>query len=107
MPPQRLRWRAVWGDPPRRSPGDVRGCNRVAGLGVPEGVEPARASDSAPAPDLLLVETDPTRSHRATSGPCLRGHAPEDFRSVAAEPVSYTHLRAHETRHDLVCRLLL
>src|SRR5450759_1042103 len=22
------------------------------------------------------------------------------------EPVSYTHLRAHETRHDLVCRLL-
>src|SRR5665648_624064 len=22
-------------------------------------------------------------------------------------PVSYTHLRAHETRHDLVCRLLL
>ena len=26
---------------------------------------------------------------------------------VANEPVSYTHLRAHETRHDLVCRLLL
>src|SRR5450759_1277591 len=24
-----------------------------------------------------------------------------------AVPVSYTHLRAHETRHDLVCRLLL
>src|SRR5450756_2383718 len=23
-----------------------------------------------------------------------------------ARPVSYTHLRAHETRHDLVCRLL-
>src|SRR5665648_1235710 len=22
---------------------------------------------------------------------------------VAGEPVSYTHLRAHETRHDLVC----
>src|SRR5450756_2580556 len=22
------------------------------------------------------------------------------------QPVSYTHLRAHETRHDLVCRLL-
>src|SRR5450756_3041139 len=27
-----------------------------------------------------------------------------DIRSVT--PVSYTHLRAHETRHDLVCRLL-
>src|SRR5659263_315053 len=25
----------------------------------------------------------------------------------AIRPVSYTHLRAHETRHDLVCRLLL
>src|SRR5450759_5444837 len=23
------------------------------------------------------------------------------------ETVSYTHLRAHETRHDIVCRLLL
>eukprot|EP00825_Cyclidium_porcatum_P011788 TRINITY_DN16087_c0_g1_i2.p4 TRINITY_DN16087_c0_g1~~TRINITY_DN16087_c0_g1_i2.p4 ORF type:complete len:139 (-),score=21.26 TRINITY_DN16087_c0_g1_i2:3-419(-) len=27
--------------------------------------------------------------------------------AVALVPVSYTHLRAHETRHDLVCRLLL
>ena len=26
---------------------------------------------------------------------------------LPVEPVSYTHLRAHETRHDLVCRLLL
>src|SRR5450756_1634756 len=28
-----------------------------------------------------------------------------DMRRIT--PVSYTHLRAHETRHDLVCRLLL
>src|SRR5665648_1128912 len=27
--------------------------------------------------------------------------------SISNTPVSYTHLRAHETRHDLVCRLLL
>ena len=27
--------------------------------------------------------------------------------SAFIESVSYTHLRAHETRHDLVCRLLL
>src|SRR5665648_1002296 len=27
--------------------------------------------------------------------------------SSGRTPVSYTHLRAHETRHDLVCRLLL
>src|SRR5450756_2856883 len=26
--------------------------------------------------------------------------------SLQARAVSYTHLRAHETRHDLVCRLL-
>src|SRR5450756_1941664 len=26
---------------------------------------------------------------------------------VGLYPVSYTHLRAHETRHDIVCRLLL
>src|SRR5665648_1262451 len=30
------------------------------------------------------------------------------FRTLSVPaPVSYTHLRAHETRHDLVCRLLL
>src|SRR5450759_4563637 len=28
-------------------------------------------------------------------------------RRHSSGPVSYTHLRAHETRHDLVCRLLL
>ena len=32
----------------------------------------------------------------------------EQFRlSLRATPVSYTHLRAHETVLDLVCRLLL
>src|SRR5450756_3127283 len=29
-----------------------------------------------------------------------------EYEDDAAVPVSYTHLRAHETRHDLVCRLL-
>src|SRR5665648_1177424 len=29
------------------------------------------------------------------------------IRQTEYSPVSYTHLRAHETRHDLVCRLLL
>src|SRR5450756_2710355 len=27
--------------------------------------------------------------------------------AICRAAVSYTHLRAHETRHDLVCRLLL
>ncbi|CZR83229.1 hypothetical protein CDFC105_43926 [Clostridioides difficile] len=30
-----------------------------------------------------------------------------DVVSMYLKTVSYTHLRAHETRHDLVCRLLL
>src|SRR5450756_1205584 len=29
------------------------------------------------------------------------------IRTAGKDAVSYTHLRAHETRHDLVCRLLL
>src|SRR5665648_1138425 len=29
------------------------------------------------------------------------------YRGMDIRAVSYTHLRAHETRHDLVCRLLL
>eukprot|EP00825_Cyclidium_porcatum_P001990 TRINITY_DN10919_c0_g1_i1.p1 TRINITY_DN10919_c0_g1~~TRINITY_DN10919_c0_g1_i1.p1 ORF type:complete len:421 (-),score=42.19 TRINITY_DN10919_c0_g1_i1:12-1274(-) len=33
--------------------------------------------------------------------------ASEKFHGAVVDPVSYTHLRAHETRHDLVCRLLL
>src|SRR5450756_2089933 len=38
------------------------------------------------------------------------GSRPKSARLPLADrlrPVSYTHLRAHETRHDLVCRLLL
>src|SRR5450759_5404039 len=33
--------------------------------------------------------------------------APGFHHEGCLSPVSYTHLRAHETRHDLVCRLLL
>ena len=29
------------------------------------------------------------------------------FKAVSQNPVSYTHLRAHETPEHLVCRLLL
>src|SRR5665648_1169819 len=31
----------------------------------------------------------------------------KQLKPATINPVSYTHLRAHETRHDLVCRLLL
>src|SRR5665648_1297765 len=38
--------------------------------------------------------------------PSVAGLIPEEM-ARRYTPVSYTHLRAHETRHDLVCRLLL
>src|SRR5450759_638981 len=34
------------------------------------------------------------------------GSATPTVRAASSPTVSYTHLRAHETRHDLVCRLL-
>src|SRR5450756_1889787 len=40
----------------------------------------------------------------------MKQNAADDAAWAAKNPseaVSYTHLRAHETRHDLVCRLLL
>src|SRR5659263_739481 len=45
-------------------------------------------------PGFANVRTDFSRSQRRVF-------------AAAINPVSYTHLRAHETRHDLVCRLLL
>ena len=44
------------------------------------------------------IMTDPTMADATYIEPIT-------WQTVAA--VSYTHLRAHETRHDLVCRLLL
>src|SRR5450756_2900256 len=39
--------------------------------------------------------------------PGLLGPDEYDVAGAVTGAVSYTHLRAHETRHDLVCRLLL
>src|SRR5665648_237237 len=38
---------------------------------------------------------------------CCASSAKVSANAFIAAAVSYTHLRAHETRHDLVCRLLL
>src|SRR5665648_1217466 len=43
---------------------------------------------------------------RSASAGCSAGR-PTSPSTCWCSPVSYTHLRAHETRHDLVCRLLL
>src|SRR5665648_504398 len=47
-----------------------------------------------------LFESSPRRASVAVRLPGADPGRP------ALVPVSYTHLRAHETRHDLVCRLL-
>src|SRR5450756_773013 len=39
--------------------------------------------------------------------PSRGSHCRFTVRRRGVSTVSYTHLRAHETRHDLVCRLLL
>src|SRR5450756_1255853 len=46
---------------------------------------------------------------KATAGTqqYLQQHGVRAELSYKVHAVSYTHLRAHETRHDLVCRLLL
>src|SRR5450756_1415485 len=45
--------------------------------------------------------------HKAAHAGGQDVHAGPGFLPWHRESVSYTHLRAHETRHDLVCRLLL
>src|SRR5450756_1901624 len=52
----------------------------------------------------LPVSVSATMNQRAR--PNL-GSTRESISLLCALTVSYTHLRAHETRHDLVCRLLL
>src|SRR5665811_2558549 len=50
------------------------------------------------------------RCHGGSTGHGPRipaGDRPDQDRTRGSEPVSYTHLRAHETVLDLVCRLLL
>src|SRR5665648_88464 len=54
----------------------------------------------------MIVSRNKTKRHRVISRP-LQLAARKYPRRIAINPVSYTHLRAHETRHDLVCRLLL
>src|SRR5665648_594516 len=67
---------------------------------------------------VLNIRGAPWRSS-ASSSASMQKEASSVFESLqestrrlaqsmtAVRSVSYTHLRAHETRHDLVCRLLL
>src|SRR5450759_5827600 len=60
----------------------------------------ARASVPLLARALRWVGHVQTRNRGTIGGSIVHGDA-----SAEIAPVSYTHLRAHETRHDLVCRL--
>src|SRR5680860_735262 len=56
-------------------------------------------------PELTLLVSSGSIDLRCCTGGCLRGRRPEPWRaSQTARPVSYTHLRAHETDSYLVCR---
>src|SRR5450756_2195155 len=66
--------------------------------------------------DFLILLHELQQEVPAIRRPCQAGDVALEIRKATRlpavsiddiNPVSYTHLRAHETRHDLVCRLLL
>src|SRR5450756_2294268 len=56
--------------------------------------------------EILLIDLV-AREQRLVIAFILNPSIVQDQATVSPQSVSYTHLRAHETRHDLVCRLLL
>src|SRR5665648_227264 len=69
-------------------------CTQVAGTQIGGFEEVAGPYLLDATPDVLSI------GRRCVEDGC-------EFHWGPFSPVSYTHLRAHETRHDLVCRLLL
>src|SRR5450759_1197528 len=68
----------------------------------------------APNPNVVVnVTTDEVVIEQGDTRVVVPRHIHDAMQDVERNPqfrrgtVSYTHLRAHETRHDLVCRLLL
>src|SRR5450756_711992 len=81
------------------------------GFQVMEGLEEIETDGYLP---VLVITAQPGHKLRALQGGAKDFISkPFDLDEVLMrvhnmlEAVSYTHLRAHETRHDLVCRLLL
>src|SRR5450756_261348 len=74
------------------------------GIDIAGVVRTGLQAESAPDTQALVHAHDAiVMLRRGARWACL-----DTGRSIALiTPVSYTHLRAHETRHDLVCRLLL
>src|SRR5450759_171348 len=71
-------------------------------MSIPERFSPSIAAPYTQNPAALAWARN--RAALTTRPTFTRSSAPADAFETA---VSYTHLRAHETRHDLVCRLLL
>src|SRR5450756_2163300 len=78
------------------------GSSAVVAASVAES-EPRSSLTPAVAPPCLTTRTLPLAGR--PSIPCSQRS--KSAQCIASMAVSYTHLRAHETRHDLVCRLLL
>src|SRR5450756_1143751 len=67
----------------------------------------SHTSDGSSSVRIEVAETL-MKSNLYTIGLYLKSlPGPAEALKALQETVSYTHLRAHETRHDLVCRLLL
>src|SRR5665648_496930 len=72
------------------------------------GVGPAHA-DNIDSPHVSTAGAAGSTYSIASAGAtrCASCHRAHTAKAEYLLTVSYTHLRAHETRHDLVCRLLL
>src|SRR5450756_2422798 len=87
----------------------------TASARMPRANRPARCSNassntSGPSSSSRNNSPKPPSACSAPAGPGssrCRTELSNCGRPATPAPVSYTHLRAHETRHDLVCRLLL
>ena len=79
----------------------------------PESSPPPAQPPLPPAPPLappVFASERPQEEEQASSWdlpPLVATLEPPSAMSLSASPVSYTHLRAHETKAKLVCRLLL
>ena len=57
--------------------------------------------------DFIIIDCPPSLSMLTINAMTTADTVLVPIQCEYYAPVSYTHLRAHETRHDLVCRLLL
>src|SRR5659263_72643 len=90
------------------APRGTRSCRRSRSIGGRYGRPGRAARNSGPGASLSAPPRKPLRTCSRTGPPRSTRTACCSLRTSShrSVPVSYTHLRAHETRHDLVCRLL-